>query len=233
MLSLIKFFDNPALVAFTSDAAVDFTLNESSPALSEGQKSCLSKEAGVPVGALAWVQQVHGGDVVIADESFLTNGVLKEADALVTDRKNVPVAVRTADCLPIFMFDPAHLAIGIVHAGWKSTQQEILRETYETMNAKYQTDYEDLLVAFGPAIRSCCYEVDHDFSGHFPKAVVARDGKLFMDLIKANRDQLFSLGVERHQLFDCRVCTSCDKNYFSFRRDNEKAGRMVSVMMIK
>ncbi len=233
MLSLSKFFDNSALVAFTSDAAIDFTLNESNPALNEEQRSSLSKEAGVLIRALAWVKQVHGEGVIIADESFLTNGVLKEADALITDRKNVPVAVRTADCLPVFIFDPTHRAVGIVHAGWKSTQKEIVRKTYETMNAKYQTDYEDIFVAFGPAIRSCCYEVGDEFIRHFPKAVVARDGKLFMDLIKANRDQLFSLGVERHQLFDCRVCTSCDKNYYSFRRDNKKAGRMVSVMMMK
>src|ERR1041384_3198550 len=131
-LTFNKFFDNPALVAFTSDATIDFTLNETSPALSEAQKSYLANEAGAPITSLASVKQVHGGEVVVVDENF-NGSVLKEADALITNTKNIPIAVRTADCLPIFIFDPAHQAIGIVHAGWKSTQQEIVRETYETM----------------------------------------------------------------------------------------------------
>jgi YfiH family protein len=232
MLSLNKFFDNPSLVAFTSDATLDFTLNEASPFLTEVQKEYLSRETGVSVYSLAWVKQTHGSDVVAVDERF-TSEPLKEADALMTDKPNIPIAVRTADCLPIFVFDPPHHAIAVIHAGWKGTQRGIFKETYRAMQAKYKTDFEDVLVAFGPAIRSCCYEVGQEFAGHFPDAVSVRNGKLYMDLIKANREQLYGLGIERHQLFDCRVCTSCDRNYFSFRRDGEKAGRMVSLMMLK
>jgi len=232
MLSLNKFFDNPSVVAFTSDATLDFTLNEASPFLTEAQKAYLSQQAGASVHALAWVKQTHGSTVVVVDEYF-TSQPLKEADALITDKLNIPIAVRTADCLPIFIFDPAHKAVAVVHAGWKGTQQEIFKKTYLAMQAKYKTDIEDIFVAFGPAIRSCCYQVGQEFAGHFPNAVSLRDGKIFMDLIKANRDQLYSLGMERHQLFDSRVCTSCDKNYFSYRRDSEKAGRMVSLMMIR
>ena len=232
MLSLNKFFETPSLVAFTSDATIDFTLNEASPLLTETQKAYLSVQAGATIYSLAWVKQTHGCEIVIADERF-SSGALQEADALVTDKPNVAIAVRTADCLPIFIYDPVHKAIGIVHAGWKGTQQEIFKQTYLTMQAKYKTDFEDILVVFGPALRSCCYEVGREFLGHFPGAVFARDGKLYMDLLKANREQLYSLGVEREQLFDCRVCTSCDKGYFSYRRDGDKAGRMVSVMMLK
>lgn len=232
MLSLNKFFDHPAVVAFTSDAAIDFTLNESAPALTGAQQSYLSEGAGISVSALAWARQVHGSQVIVADEGLLS-GSLKEADAFVTDCKNIPIAIRTADCLPIFLFDPPHQAIGIVHAGWKGTQKEIVKETFEVMQGIYKTDCEDILVGFGPSIRNCCYEVGKDVARYFPNATSTHNGKLFIDLIKANRDQLFSLGVERPQLFDARICTACDRNYFSFRRDKEKAGRMVSVMMIK
>jgi YfiH family protein len=232
MLSLIKFFDNPSIVAFASDATLDFTLNEKNPFLTDVQKEYLSREAGVPIHALAWAKQVHGDGIVIADERFASEP-LKEADALMTDRPNIPIAIRTADCLPIFMFDPSHHAIAVVHAGWKGTQKEIFKETFRTMQAKYKTDCEDLLIAFGPAIRSCCYEVGAEFVEHFPDAVGVRNGKMYMDIIKANREQLYDIGIERHQLFDCRMCTSCDRSYFSYRRDGEKAGRMVSLMMLK
>ena len=233
MLSLNKFFDNPNLTAFTSDSTVDYTFNEITPFLTEAQRSTLSQAIGSPFNALAWVKQVHGADVVAVDGNFLKDGGLREADALVTDEQDVLIAVRTADCLPIFIWDPTHQAMGIIHAGWKSTQKEIVRRTYEVMAAKYQTDYEDLLIAFGPSIRSCCYQVDKEFAEYFPNAVSAKEGKLFMDLVRANRDQLVSLGVERHQLFDCRVCTVCDPSYFSYRRDGDKAGRMISGLMLK
>ena len=81
MLLLNKFFDNPAVVAFMSGVTVDFTLNESAPALTQTQKVYLSGQAGEPIVSLASVKQVHGCEVVIADEYFV-NQPLKEADAL-------------------------------------------------------------------------------------------------------------------------------------------------------
>lgn len=233
MLSLNKFFNDANLVAFTSDAAVDYTLDEASPKLAAHKASALAHSIEASYQGLAWVQQVHGAQVVVVDDEFLKESGLKQADALVSDSKNIIVAVRTADCLPVFLWDPVHRALGVVHAGWKSTQKEILKQTCATMSQKYQTDCEDLMVAFGPAIRNCCYKVSEEFKSFFPESVSIKDGALYMDLIKANRDQLGSLGVERHQIFDCRVCTVCSPGYFSFRRDGQKAGRMLSGMLLK
>jgi YfiH family protein len=233
MLLLDKFFDHPSLVAFTSDSKVDYTLDEAAPFLTDAQRSDLSQSIGSSFDRLAWVKQVHGAGVVVVDDDFMNNGSLMEADALVTDHKDVLIAVRTADCLPVFLWDPAHQAMGIVHAGWKSSQMEIVRRTYEVMAATYQSDYEDLLIAFGPSIRSCCYQVGDEFKKYFPDAVTCTEGKVYMDLIKANRDQLIALGVGRNQLLDSRVCTVCDPGYFSYRRDGDKAGRMVSGFLLK
>ena len=233
MLSLNKFFNHPKLVAFTSDSKVDYTLDETTPFLTDAQRSELSQSIGSSINRLAWVKQVHGAGVVVVDEDFLKNDGLKEADALVTNYKDVLVAVRTADCLPVFIWDPTHQAMGIVHAGWKSTQKEIVRRTYEVMAANFQSDYKDLLIAFGPSIRSCCYQVSDEFKKYFPNAVTSREEKLYMDLIKANRDQLIALGVGSNQLFDSRVCTVCDPGYFSYRRDGDRAGRMMSGFLLK
>jgi|CXWL01.1.fsa_nt_gi YfiH family protein len=233
MLSLNKFFNHPQLVAFTSDSKVDYTLREAAPFLTDAQRSELSQLIGSSVNRLAWVKQVHGAEVVVVDDNFLKDGELKEADALVTNRKDVLVAVRTADCLPVFIWDPIHQAMGIVHAGWRSTQKEIVRRTCEVMAAIYQSDYEDLLIAFGPSIRSCCYQVSDEFKKYFPNAVTSREGKLYMDLIKSNSDQLLALGVKRNLLFDSCVCTVCDHDYFSYRRDGDKAGRMLSGFLLK
>jgi YfiH family protein len=233
MLSLNSFFNHPKLVAFTSDSKVDYTLREATPFLTDAQRSKLSQSIGSSVNRLAWVKQIHGAGVVVVDDNFLKADDLTEADALVTNHKDVLVAVRTADCLPVFIWDPAHQGMGIVHAGWKSTQKEIVRRTYEVMAATYQSKYEDLLIAFGPSIRSCCYQVSNEFKGCFPDAVTSREEKLYMDLVKANRDQLIALGVGSDQLFDSRVCTVCDPGYFSYRRDGDRAGRMMSGFLLK
>jgi YfiH family protein len=232
MLSLSKFFDHPNLVAFTSDSSVDFTLDEAAPFLTDRQRSALTQAVGASFGSLAWVKQVHGAGVIAVDQEFINDSVLREADALVTDKKDVLVAVRTADCLPVFIWDPVNEAMGVVHAGWKSTHKEIVLKTCEIMAARYKSDYKNLSIAFGPSIRSCCYEVSTEFRNHFPGAVTERGGQLFMDLIKANRDQLTSLGIHRDQIFDSRVCTVCTPGYFSYRRDGAKAGRMISGLLL-
>lgn len=233
MLLLNKFFNDSCLIAFTSDEKCDYTLDESSPFLTHHQTQELARSIETPFEQLAWVKQVHGAQVVVVDDAFLANKELQQADALVSDRKNILMAVRTADCLPVFLWDPKHKAMGVVHAGWKSTEKEIVKRTIETMSARFKTDYADLRVAFGPAIRRCCYQVSDEFKSFFPQAVNLRDGHLYMDLIKANCDQLASLGIKLQQLFDTRICTVCTPGYFSFRRDGTKAGRMLSGMLLK
>lgn len=233
MLSLNKFFKGTGLEAFTIDHRVDYTLNEGSPFLTGGQKAVVTAMLNGAYQRLAWVKQVHGAEVAVVDEDFINDTHLKEADALVTDQKHVLIAVRTADCLPVFIWDAAHQAMGIAHAGWKSTYKQIVPRTLDVMAERYMTDRNDVLVAFGPAIRSCCYEVSEEFAGHFPDDVLTRDGKLYMDLIKANRGQLKASGVMRDQIFDSRVCTVCSPGWFSYRRDGGQSGRMLSGLMLK
>ena len=233
MLSLNKFFNDVNLIAFTSDATVDYTLDETLPRLTESKSQALAQLIGASFNNLACVRQIHGADVVEVDEAFIGQNELKQADALISNRGNILVAVRTADCLPVFLWDPIHRALGVVHAGWKSTQKEILKQTYVAMADRYQTHAQDLMVAFGPAIRNCCYQVSEEFKSFFPEATLVKDGALYMDLIKANGDQLNELGIQRKKLFDSNICTVCSPGYFSFRRDGSKAGRMLSGMLIK
>ena len=92
---------------------------------------------------------------------------------------------------------------------------------------------KDLKVAFGPAIHACCYEVGAEFAGYFPEEAIQRRNKYFLDVPLANMNQLMGKGVIEENIFDCGECTVCGKDYFSFRRDGEKAGRMISIMMLQ
>ena len=233
MLSLTDFFQDPRVVATVSDRTIDFKLNEQDPLLNPSQKDFLSKHIGAFAKDLFYLKQVHGNFVYPLTKITPFHLPLLKGDAMITNIPHQPLAVRTADCLSVFIFDPVVGAIGVVHAGWKGTHQEILKQTVEDMQSKWGSRPQDLKIAFGPSIRSCCYQVGVEFKDYFPDEIFAKPTGLYLDLPLANKRQLLRLGILEKNIFDCSICTCCNQRYFSYRRDGEKAGRMISVMMLK
>ena len=222
------------VLAFQSDRSVDYALQKSGHGLNADQKEALANALEIHLPPLYHVRQVHGDRVVFACRHHEGAAAgLEEADGILTDEKGLAILVRTADCLPVFIYDPAHGAIGLFHCGWRSTQKQILKKALALMEKYYQTDPAKLRVAFGPALRLCHYEVGNEFQEHFPAAIEARDGKLYFDLIKANKLQLTAMGVKKEHIFDCQICSYCDTAYSSYRREKERAGRMLSLIMIR
>ncbi len=225
------FFDSHPVVASTSDASIDFNAVDFNAPLSAQQQAYLKEKTSKDIPRVFWRKQVHGKDVIhVGSMSFLEK--CPDADAFITNKPGIPIAIRTADCVPVFLYDPVKNAVGLAHAGWKGTQAQIAAKTAKTMQDKFGSKCYDLKVVLGPAIRSCCYEVGEEFIGYFPQDVKERDGRLYLDMVAANRRQLIEMGLKDENITDSGVCTCCDKKYFSFRRDGEKAGRMISLMMI-
>lgn len=194
---------------------------------------------GIDYNNLVCAKQVHGVEVKRAEPAHKGLGALnyetalEGTDAFITNRRNLPLAIFTADCLPIFLFDPKTRSIGLAHAGWRGTHGGIVRKTLLLMNKEFQARPENVCVGFGPAIRSCCYEVKSDFQDKFPGFVAARGKNFFLDLAGVNRQQLGACGVKLSNIIDCMFCTSCNNaEYFSFRKDPDACGRMMSVMML-
>ncbi len=233
MLSLNKFFNEPGVVAFTTDRQCDFAFDPDNKNLTQRQKEILAEGAGVSVDQIPFFKQVHGNRVIAVTREFLVNCSLPEADGFVANQLNVPINVRTADCLPVFLFDPHTKTIGLVHAGWRGTKQKILDNTLLQMRRRYAVWLSNLKVIFGPAIGACCYQVGQEFLTYFPNETQKKADGYYFDLKLANKNQLLALGVLEKNIFDCDLCTCCEERYFSYRRDKEKAGRMLSVMMIR
>ena len=233
MLSLSEFFEDEGVVALVSERDVDFTLNGTVFLLTDEQKFFFQRSAGVTIERVAWTKQVHGTKILDVSKDFFKHEQLWEADGLLTSDVHLPIAVRTADCLPVFIFDPKKKAIGLVHAGWRGSRRGILRSALERMIERWDASVEDLKIAFGPSIRSCCYQVGEEFKEHFPQEVQQREAGLYLDLVSVNRRQLRPLGVPGRNIFDCGLCTCCDSRFFSYRREGEKAGRMLSIMMLR
>ncbi|HQP91869.1 MAG TPA: peptidoglycan editing factor PgeF, partial [Candidatus Omnitrophota bacterium] len=188
---------------------------------------------------MASPSQVHGDMIKIVKRNEGGKGAItretafQDTDALITKEKNLPLGILTADCLPVFIVNPSAQCIGLVHAGWKGMKLGIVEKTIKEMTCAYNAEPEEAIIAFGPSIRQCCYEVGSDFRQYFPDSVKNDKNKFYFDLIHSASGQLQACGVKEKNIYDCAICTSCFKDeFFSFRREKEAAGRSLSFMEI-
>lgn len=195
---------------------------------------------GVNYRDLVCAKQVHGGRVRYVTQKDLGKGSLgygdsiADTDAFITDKKNIPLAIFTADCLAVFLYDPRRPAIGLIHAGWRSTKENIIKNSIRLMQERFASQPCALRAHFGPAIRSCCYEVAQEFADSFGRAVIKREDRYYIDLAAVNRGELLDSGVKEENISDPKICTSCrNKEFFSFRKEGDACGRMMAVAIVK
>ncbi len=151
---------------------------------------------------------------------------LGEGDALVSNRPGVLVGVRTADCVPILLVDPAAGIVAAIHAGWRGTAQGIVPEAVRVVCSREHTDPRHLRAAIGPAIGVCCYEVGPEVARRFGIETAAA---VHLDLPGINEMQIRNAGVS--DIWKSEECTFCTVDrFYSFRREREAAGRMMSLV---
>jgi hypothetical protein len=198
------------------------------------------QEMGIKHDNLICAKQVHGSEVVVVTEehrgkgAFDYNLAINGTDAFITNRKNLALAIFSADCLAVSFYDSKNSAIGMAHAGWKGSKEGICQKVVKEMKNNFGTLPQDLYVAFGPAIRKCCYEVGDEFNQHFPGKVAKRLDKFYLDLAEVNKSQLLNCGLKEKNIFDTLACTSCRiKDFYSYRQEGSSCGRIMSVTMLK
>ncbi|MDD5409548.1 MAG: peptidoglycan editing factor PgeF [Candidatus Omnitrophica bacterium] len=189
---------------------------------------------------LICAKQVHGKNIAYVTQADKGRGALdydssiSDTDGFLTDKKNLPIAILTADCLSVFVYDTTRPAAGILHAGWRGTEKNICSQGIRLMQEKFGSKPDELLVGFGPSIRSCCCKMDNDFKSNFPFGLINRDGSVYMDIALINTKQLVDCGVKQDNIFDPELCTlSQNEDFFSFRKEAQGAGRMISVIMLR
>jgi YfiH family protein len=169
------------------------------------------------------VKQVHSDHVVVA------NAAPCEADALLTIDLGTRVGVKTADCVPVLLADTRQRVAAAVHAGWRGTASGITARAVREMAARFGSRPEHVVAAVGPSIGGCCYQVGPDVARQFGTVVTS---PIHLDLAAINAQQLRHAGVS--SVWIAGECTFCEKQrYFSYRREKEAAGRMISWVGIK
>ena len=198
------------------------------------------------ISSVICAEQVHSNRVAVVTSDDMGLGSLDFAesvanvDSLIT---NVPGPVLTlffADCVPVFLLDPVHRAIGLAHAGWKGTIAGVVRNTLKAMAREFDTCTGDCLAAIGPSICRSCYEVSDDVAKAIrdfacDDRVIAHASRIspYADIKMANWIALQQCGVPASNIAVSPHCTACsDEYFFSYRRDG-KTGRMAAIMTLR
>jgi YfiH family protein len=184
---------------------------------SDDTASAMAGRLGIPA-AWAVVRQVHGGRVIRAEAP----GRLGAADGLFTTFPMLPLAVGTADCLPVAL--EADGGAGIAHAGWRGLAAGVVANLRAAME---QAGAVPIRAAVGPGIGPCCYEVGREVVDRFADRVSTTSrGTPAVDLEGVAVDQLDGLEV-----WTAGVCTSCGSGFHSYRRDGGDERQMSVVWL--
>lgn len=186
------------------------------------------------------VWQVHSAEVICTDAPRPANIAHKKADAILTDRPEVTLFMRFADCVPILFYDPVRQVAGVAHAGWRGTVDGIASRTVETMVEAYGCKSTHILAAIGPSIGAHHYEVGPEVAEQVQQSfgtasadlLIAENGAVHFDLWSANRLQLGHMGVRQIEMAD--ICTACRlEDWYSHRGEQGKTGRFGALIALK
>ena len=199
----------------------------------------LAQFLGATQEQIVGVRQTHSSTVVKVnqrdDREVISN---QSADVLITDQPALFLSVRVADCLPILLVDPHHHAAAAVHAGWRGTLAKVLPQAIAAMTREFSTQPSELLVAIGPGIGICCFEVAAGVASLFVQnldlseaEIREKDASAFLDLSAINARLATREGVRTDRIWKASLCTRCDaKRFYSYRRDGKRSGRQIGVI---
>jgi len=206
------------------------TVGDDRPRVLENRRRAL-EVAGRGEESLHEVWQVHSADIVHA-RAPRGQQALVQADAMITSNPQVTLLMRFADCVPVFLYDPAGPAIALAHAGWLGTARRIVVQAVRAMREAFGTQPAELLAALGPSIGPDHYAVGNDVVQAIRRALgpladellTVREGQVYLDLWLANRRLLEDEGVGSIEV--ARLCTACHlDDWYSHRGEGGKTGR--------
>ncbi|MCQ2189060.1 MAG: peptidoglycan editing factor PgeF [Paludibacteraceae bacterium] len=179
-------------------------------------------------------KQTHSDNIEIVDEG-MRGCEVQDCDALVTNCKNLPLMIRTADCVPVVLYDSVKKVIADIHAGRVGTQKGIVGKTVRLMQRVFSSDPADIVAVLGPHICGKCYEVDASCASEFGEEYVvglSAVGKPLIDIAAANVGQLIDAGVLNRNISVSDICTAECVEWPSWRRGKsvERLGTFVCLL---
>jgi YfiH family protein len=180
------------------------------------------------------LNQSHQDGILILKKPVEALPFFLEYDAMITDAPDMILGIKTADCIPILIVDRKKSVIAAIHAGRRGTSLQITKKVLRKMEEKFGCLPEELLIALGPSIGSCCYEIDEKvfLPDWEPFSVPKGNGRWMVDLSKINITQMKEEGIKENQISRIDLCTSCHSDlFFSYRKEGQ-TGRQLSFIGI-
>jgi polyphenol oxidase len=176
-------------------------------------------------------RQIHSDIITYVSKG----GEIGESDALITDKFNIGLAVSSADCTPVFIYDKKNKIITGIHSGWKGTQKKIIQKTLTRLINEFNSAPENLFVYMGPSISQKNYEVGLEVAEVFNnKYLIPKGEKFLLDVPSANYDMLIEAGIPEKNIEKSDLCTYEMKDLLqSYRRDGLTSGRALGVIVMK
>ena len=197
----------------------------------DSNRAIFFNELGLNEIMVGYQKQVHEDKINLVSAS----GNCGESDALITTKMNLGLAISSADCPAIFIYDPKEKVIAAVHSGWRGTEKKILWKTINKLKNDFNSDPSNLICYIGPSISQKNYEVGEDVATKFDKEFVSMDkNKYYLDVAGANYRMLIQEGVKRTNIQKSALCTYEYENLLhSYRRGGQISGRALGIIAMK
>lgn len=225
-------------------------------AVAENRKR-LAQVLGVEPHRLTCGEQVHGVGVTRVTEELVGRGAfswddsIPDSDAIHTNLVEVPLLLLVADCVPVLIYDAAHHAVAVVHAGWRGAIAHIVERTIDSMHEAYETSASDCYLFIGPSIGADSFEVSEEIGEQFRQDMhalrlsqvdevvryIQRDGQTtstpHVDLKVYIAACVVQKGVPLKQVAISSTDTMTTDGCYSYRRDHGRTGRMAMFAVLR
>jgi len=169
---------------------------------------------------LVYPEQVHGKKIYLCQKD--DEGIIKNVDGLITNNKEQALVIKTADCIPIFLYNSSKEKIGLIHAGFKGLIKGIIKNTIQNYFNPKET-----IVGLGPHIRKDHYYLRGPNKKYYKENNLKRyfykkDDKLYFSITELAKDQLLEEGIKKENIEDCGICTYCSNKFLSAREQGDE-----------
>ncbi|WP_282138026.1 peptidoglycan editing factor PgeF [Rossellomorea aquimaris] len=205
-------------------------------------RQLLASSLMMPVESWAAAEQTHGNNIHTVGKVDMGKGAehyhtsIQDTDGFIARNENILLTMCYADCVPLYFLDEDSGTIGLAHAGWKGTVLQIGPKMVDAYMEK-GASMSSLEVVIGPSICKNCYVVDDYVINKVKKTLedennlpynLKEEGQYYLDLKKLNEQLLVQAGLNAEQIHTSSYCSSCHNEFFSYRRDGGKTGRIMS-----
>ncbi len=206
--------------------------NQSREEIRRSEKYIIHFETGISPNRIYFLEQEHGSTILTIDEPLDTDSFsVGTGDAMITNRPGSCLVIRTADCIPVMLYDPIQKCIAAVHSGWRSTEKNITGNTVQAMINRYACSPDSITAVILPGIKGESYEVSEDVALKFEGFFTKQGSSFFLSLQDAIINSLVSEGIQTNSIYASFYDTYLHDDLFFSHRRNETGRNLNFIYM--